>query len=766
MVVIIMAVLMVSFLIGMQGFQMIFRPNPESIAIGTTSFGSIDRRDLRQARSDVDIILRRYVGLGSAERMLSFTWPSDLEFLTLITGKNPYLTYALLWQEAQNANVLVTEADIDRFFRRIDSPVGSETYRTMVSTLKARLRLAEKHLRAAVGRWLTIQKVYRAAAVDVPPSELQLRRYYRDLNERISVRVARIPAERFLEEIAEPSEDEIQAQFDQFRAVPPGTIPAPTSFGFGYKQPARVRILYMFISRNVIQRVIQPSDSDVRLYFRKHRSEFVREIPPASQPAAPTSETAANQPTTKVATQPAEVRTVPMSFSEAKPHVIERLKPLAVQNKLEDLVAIADGHLREYEKAGPSDPNPYERVKSRMTRSAEAILATKLPIVEIRQEPLDRAIEKLAKKANIQAICYPFRTASGDELNPSVRVTLSGREISLSEALRQIGQQAKWPESGSIQWAMCEGLAGVLFPVDEKWDLFPIKVQHSGLLAGNELAAEPIISASFTPAGQPLLQMAFLADAFVKTPRATALVRVNEDAPPMVVAGQRPGRLLWRLTQATPDQAPEKITDDLREQIVADIKSRKAFLKAMERAKELLEAAKKDGLEATAKSADLETITTGWFPRQVEVSPQEQLLLAAMERGGITADVFQQAMLQAPAGLGLPSIEGIELPLGTLRQRFIETAFSLVPKDVQPKPGETPYPEEPYALTAIDIPHRKEVLLLQRADFAPAVAGEYEQTGRKMILNFTRTFEKWRMRSSWFGLAFVQKRVGFAGKPR
>ena len=71
MVIIIMAVLMVSFLIGFQGFQTLFAKKPGERVLGRTTQGEIRVRDTEMARSDLDVV--SMTGLGDRRRLRSAT---------------------------------------------------------------------------------------------------------------------------------------------------------------------------------------------------------------------------------------------------------------------------------------------------------------------------------------------------------------------------------------------------------------------------------------------------------------------------------------------------------------------------------------------------------------------------------------------------------------------------------------------------------------------------------------------------------------------
>src|SRR5690554_5472185 len=93
MVIIIMVVLMVAFLIGFRGFEIIFDRKIEKQSIGETRHGSIRYADIYSAEHDLNIL----ANIGLARPMgQSYSYvPGSIEF-QMITSRNndPARTYA------------------------------------------------------------------------------------------------------------------------------------------------------------------------------------------------------------------------------------------------------------------------------------------------------------------------------------------------------------------------------------------------------------------------------------------------------------------------------------------------------------------------------------------------------------------------------------------------------------------------------------------------------------------------------------------------
>ena len=763
MVIIIMAVLMVSFLISQRSIESLLRKEPGKSSLGRTKAGKLVVGERWAAASELDV-LRSYVGLGNIRRAVFAPAPGDTEFLHIYNnGDNADLAYALLLLEAREAHVEVADADVDDYLGQVG--LAGAAYRGLISQFSSRGDMSEGRFRQVIARWLTVIRLFAEAQVASPPSEPELRRVFRDLNEKISLRVLKVRAEDFMESLrgaTRPTEEDIRRQLDRFRPFVPGRYDDPGSFGFGYRQPSRVRIAYMLLRQDVVERFARPDEKAVMDYFLDHRDEFVRTIVegssgPASSGSA--SEPAASGPAsaTAEAGRPAAAtdRTVLMTFAEARQQVIQKLTGPAVQERMDQLVQMAELELAKPDVEGEAGPsNAYATVKARMTGAADEVLAKPISVT-IDKQRLDAAVANLAEAAGLSAICYPWDAGGGVSIDPAVRVSLpGGKPTTLGEALEEITRQITEPgkspgttatteptRSGPlIEWATCEGTGRVLFAVGGRAGLefFPISVDQTDPLDARQVADHPVLGNSFTAVrrGQPLAEVAFRAQSLVAGTRTSPLIKVGEDGPRMQVSGDRPGRLIWRLIDAEPGHDPEQPTPRILNQIVDDLTLIRAMAMAADRARQIEAEAKKVGLEAAAKQAGMQTTVTGMTTR-------EQLAWAI------------------PVRIAWCEVSGLEMPTEPLRAYLLEKAFSLAPENVEP-----PYPADPPAVTVISLPARKEVVVLQRVDYRPAVSAEFEkpaegQMGRAEIAAFLQNTRLWEAAEAYFNLRNIGPRKAF-----
>jgi len=113
-------------------------------------------------------------------------------------------------------------------------------------------------------------------AVAVQP---ELRRRFARLDEKMKVRLAVLKAEDFRDKVPEPSEEDLQKQFDACKQQLPGQGPK----GFGYRIPDRVRIEYLVADPKAFEKDAEAraADEDVKAYYEAHKESdyLVKEEP-------------------------------------------------------------------------------------------------------------------------------------------------------------------------------------------------------------------------------------------------------------------------------------------------------------------------------------------------------------------------------------------------------------------------------------------------------------------------------------------------------
>ena len=310
---------------------------------------------------------------------------------------------------------------------------------------------------------------------------------------------------------------------------------------------------------------------------------------------------------------------------------------------------------------------------------------------------------------------------------------------------------------------MCAGFKSggrdVLFCIDggSGLGMFPITAGKTPPLDRAQLVRHEILGAGALShrEGESLVEIVFQAKEFQSDAETQSLARVGEDGPMMDVSGKKRGKLLWRLLNAVPAYSPAEVKDveDLRRQVIEDIKIARAFEQARKVAKDI--AAAKSTLEDAAKDRDLQTFETDMFARQT-LLPRHLLISRRAQFMMMMGRVPVEYYMARPCAFVPTPVKDVPLPTGTISRYFMDEAFALAPKDIEP-----PYPPGPGPVSVVPLPSAAEVLVVQRVDYRPPVAREYEEGGRVLLARALLEIRRWRARVAWFNYRDVEKRMGF-----
>ena len=700
-VIIIMVVLMVSFLVGFQGLNSLMRPSRSGRVIAQLRNGhKIKNRDIRLALSDVEII-------SSDPRLVS----SALKrILADGRGLAAAETYAILLAEASDVT-LVRQEEVDAYLD--DREVTGVPYAELISRLRAR-GIPEKELRAALARQLLVHKSFFQALVDTPLSEPRLRRRFVDITEKVTLRVVKIPAEPFLADVPEPAAEAVQQQFARYQNTLAGEDQSADAFAFGYKRPNRVDVQYLFVRRDLVERVMRIPAEQAREYFidHQHDEDFLEQLGPIEKDEdGETPDLIA-----------------PVRFSDVREAIVRKLRQDAVRAKLNDILSTTEQHLWATSRHDGSAGASYEQALAKMTLPAEAALSRRLATVRIDRKPLGEALATLAEAANLAAISFPYGTQDGRAVDAQTRVKLRKKDITLGEALAAICKQLKWPE---LTWARCTAFTGandVLFAVGPARSL-PFEVGQTGLLAKGQVARHPVLGRALTGGNRPALlaQLAFQKDVFSEVARETSAVY----RPRMRVVGDEGGTLLWRIVEARPSEMPQTMTDDIAQEVIGDLKSVQAMALAEEAGAKLLDRAAKRSLEKAAKSADFDSSETDPLVRRTLL-------------GG------------RPQSNPLP---GVRLSAASF-DKFMTAGFDLIDKR---ELLDDESDKAPAVMAVVSLPLERTVCVIELLAHEPATADEY-RLARSELLGILRYEHMRRAFTAWFSREAVIERTGF--RPR
>lgn len=97
-------------------------------------------------------------------------------------------------------------------------------------------------------------------------------RAYRQQNERVSAKLVEVPVEKFLGKVHEPTLQEIQEEYEKYKAV----LPDPVRETPGFKIPRQIQVEILSIDGNALARSMKDklTESELRTAYENRKSEF------------------------------------------------------------------------------------------------------------------------------------------------------------------------------------------------------------------------------------------------------------------------------------------------------------------------------------------------------------------------------------------------------------------------------------------------------------------------------------------------------------
>lgn len=240
--------------------------------------------------------------------------------------------FALLLYEARQADWHVTS-------RHVEAYLQANGADRLVNTVRQQYGVTRDQVYAAVADYMKMLRQSALVLDSAHVTENELRQSVRDAMETVKVAFVAFPSKRFVDPTLQSSEQEIQAQYEQFRDVEPSEEKGE----FGYKWPRRVALEMLSISVADVKPSVTILEDQSRNYYRQHREEFtVLETPstaPASQAATqpddPTASTPAATTAPATATAPS-VRQKP--FREVREEIENTLRERAAESRSREFI--------------------------------------------------------------------------------------------------------------------------------------------------------------------------------------------------------------------------------------------------------------------------------------------------------------------------------------------------------------------------------------------------------------------------------------------
>jgi len=504
------------------------------------------------------------------------------------------LVWLALYREARAAGFDASAAQAqDRIKGVVDLGLPQASLDRMIAELAGGSRdLFVRALRTDMTLRAYVEYLAETLGSTVTP---EARREFIKMDDRIQVRLAVLNADDFLSQVKDVPEAEVKQQFEKYKQYLAGKGPD----GYGYRIPDRVSVEYLVAEPKAFedQAKAKVADADVERYYENHKDpEFLvkEEKPEAARPqswrAAPEKPAASEKPAPAKAPEPAPAKESPAGAKgDAGPQ-------------------------------GPATPaEPKAEAKPAAAPAAPAAPAQKAAAPAAPAVPAAGPPEKKFR---------PFPEVQEEIRRRLVRDQAAGmaRELLLT-SVAEIRPMKKPPDLRI--WA------------DGKRIRF---VPATGLLTAVQLAALPGIGKASR--GQEAFPETALALSELIGPDKAKLVCTETSEP---FAGQDGEAFAFRVTAFQANHEPASL-EEVKDQVIADLKKAKAFEVAREQGRQLLDQADKKGLKDAADALKVKTADSDWVSRErfISFGGQVMAIPASLPEVGadraVVSECFRMAM--------------------------------------------------------------------------------------------------------------------------
>ncbi len=252
-----MSFLLVAFLVPQQITSC--RPDQGGVnaARGEAYNQTISDADIRQASNELDLLR----GMGFRTAM----------------GPGQALEYCLMSMQADELGLHVGNEEVKERLRRagFSDP--------LMQQMQRRSRLSYDQIYSVIGRWMAVNRLLSAEGSALFDSIRRKKLAFRDQVQRADALVSVIDSRAFIDQVPEPTEEQLQAFFDECKVR--NTAHTTDELVFGYRLPDRIQLEYLTINPEAVREEITVKRAQMRDFFEDHRAYYTMADPDAPQPA-------------------------------------------------------------------------------------------------------------------------------------------------------------------------------------------------------------------------------------------------------------------------------------------------------------------------------------------------------------------------------------------------------------------------------------------------------------------------------------------------
>jgi hypothetical protein len=201
--------------------------------------------------------------------------------------------WVLLKNEAQLAGLGVSkEMAGTQLAKVIPQIFNGASYSQVMRAIVSRQGVSEDEMLSAFGKLMMVLAYARMMCDSEDITISQVKHSASQSEEIMNVGLVKFDSAVFARTQPEPSEEEIDEQFNKYKAFFAGDVNKQNPYGFGYKLDDRVQLEYIAVKLDdIAATVTPPTQEEAEEFYQKHREEFTESVPPdPNTPNSPTTE--------------------------------------------------------------------------------------------------------------------------------------------------------------------------------------------------------------------------------------------------------------------------------------------------------------------------------------------------------------------------------------------------------------------------------------------------------------------------------------------
>ncbi len=194
----------------------------------------------------------------------------------------PEFLWMLLKAEARRAGCVVGEAEAAGYLRQMIAEITQNQLdaSTLIAQLIQRTKQSESQIIGAFADLISIMNYADLVLGNYMVTSDEIRGAIARNMERLTAEFMPIDAQSLADEQPEPSAQQIQDQFNNYRQNLPGVYSEDNPYGFGYTLPKRIQVEYFLVNINdVRQRIDQPTPEELENFYSRNLSRYQKSEP-------------------------------------------------------------------------------------------------------------------------------------------------------------------------------------------------------------------------------------------------------------------------------------------------------------------------------------------------------------------------------------------------------------------------------------------------------------------------------------------------------